>query len=171
MLVKYGIHEKIHYITSAHAEGRQGFLPGTIEEKSKFYHVPLLDALIVANENPAVCVVSDENILAQKNGTAYVTPMTDTFLRGRNISGVVIIDESQNYDEDSLRKTLTRCTAGSKIICIGHTGQCDLDDPKKSAFERCMKHFIEKDDKRVAVCELTQNFRSWVAQVADEKWN
>lgn len=49
---------------------------------------------------------------------------------------------------------------------IGHELQCDLDNPEDSGFTAYIKHFEEKD--RVAICKLTQNYRSWISQWADE---
>ena len=58
----------------------------------------------------------------------------------------------------------------SKVVVIGHTGQIDLASAKASGFEKCMRHFMNKEDPRVSVCVLDKNYRSWVSQVADESW-
>ena len=172
MAVKYKKYDEIYYVMHSVGDA-QGFLPGTISEKSSVWFEPLYQALIEAGENPEQVV---KNTASQKTGTAYVTAITDSYLRGSNLGtsengAILIVDEAQNYDEFSLRKVLTRACKGTKVIVIGHTLQCDLPSGKKSGFKPCMDHFAEKDDPRVAFCTLTTNHRSWVANVADEPWN
>ena len=103
----------------------------------------------------------------QKNGTGYITCITDTFLRGSNLdNAVIIIDEAQNCTTAQLKKILTRVGKKVKVIVIGHELQCDLDDPKTSGFTAYIKHFEGKE--RVGICSLTTNHRSWISQFADE---
>lgn len=78
----------------------------------------------------------------------------------------IIIDEAQNFTIPQLQKVLTRVGKSAKVVVIGHELQCDLDDPTKSGFVTYIKHFAEHD--RVAICKLTQNYRSWISQWADE---
>ena len=172
MAVKYRKYGEIYYVMHSVGDA-QGFLPGTISEKSSVWFEPLYQALIEAGENPEQVV---KNTVSQKEGTSFVTALTTSYLRGSNIGGgekktILIIDEAQNYDEFSLRKTLTRACKGTKVIVIGHTLQCDLPAGKRSGFEPCMEHFRAKEDPRVAFCKLTTNHRSWVANVADEPWD
>ena len=172
MAVKYKKYDEIYYVMHSVGDA-QGFLPGTISEKSSVWFEPLYQALIEAGENPDQVV---KNTASQKTGTAYVTAITDSYLRGSNLGtsengAILIVDEAQNYDEFSLRKVLTRACKGTKVIVIGHTLQCDLPSGKRSGFKPCMDHFAKKDDPRVAFCTLTTNHRSWVANVADEPWN
>ena len=69
--------------------------------------------------------------------------------------------------KDELKKILTRVDDASKIIVIGHTGQCDLlSHPERSGFAAYIEHFSEKE--RCAICNLTTNHRGWVAEWADE---
>lgn len=174
MAVKYKKYDEIFYVMHSVGDA-QGFLPGTISEKSSVWFEPLYQALIEAGENPEQ-VIKNTSMTAQKEGTAYVTAITDSYLRGSNIAGrengaILIVDEAQNYDEFSLRKVLTRACKGTKVIVIGHQMQCDLPLGRRSGFEPCMQHFLAKEDPRVAFCKLTTNHRSWVANVADEPWN
>ena len=174
MAVKYKKYDEIFYVMHSVGDA-QGFLPGTISEKSSVWFEPLYQALIEAGENPEQ-VIKSTSMTAQKEGTAYVTAITDSYLRGSNIAGrengaILIVDEAQNYDEFSLRKVLTRACKGTKVIVIGHQMQCDLPLGRRSGFEPCMQHFLAKEDPRVAFCKLTTNHRSWVANVADEPWN
>lgn len=166
LLVKYGKYDGIVYIVSSYGEQRQGYLPGSITEKSEVYFEPFYQALISCNINPNTSI-NDESMVNQKNGTGYITCLTHTFLRGTNLDGkVIILDEAQNYTVSELKKTLTRCSDNCKVIVIGHDQQCDIGRKDLSGFTKYIAHF--KDDERTAVCELTKNYRGWISQHADE---
>ena len=166
MLVKYKEYDGIVYICSAYGEKAQGYIPGSITEKSEVYFEPAYQAMIECNMNPNVCVNS-ESMVNQKYGDAYVTLLTHTFLRGTNLKRkVIILDECQNYTVSDLKKTLTRCSDDCKIICIGHDAQCDLEDKSSTGFKKYIEHF--RGHEHCEVCELTINHRGWVSQFADE---
>lgn len=166
LLVHYGFFDEIIYIMSPYGERKQGWLPGTITEKSSVYFEALYQALVNCNVNINTAINTD-SMANQKNGTGYVTCITDTFLRGSNLNNaVIIIDEAQNFTVPQLRKVLTRVGKNAKVVVIGHVLQCDLDDPSSSGFSAYIKHFEGRD--RVAVCKLTRNYRSWISQCADE---
>lgn len=166
LLVKYGLFERIVYIMSPYGEKKQGWLPGTITEKSSVYFEAFLQALVECDVNINTDI-NDESMVNQKNGTGYITCITDTFLRGSNLdNAVVIIDESQNATVPQLKKILTRIGSHSKVIVIGHTLQCDLEKPSESGFAKYIEHF--KGRQRCAVCELKTNHRGWISQWADE---
>lgn len=175
LMHQYNLVGNIVYIV--HSVGDlQGYLPGTISEKSSVLFEPLYQAIITANENPEQVICKD-SLAMQKSGLAYITAITDTYLRGSNIGTdselqtIMIVDEAQNFDEFSLRKTLTRACENTKVIVIGHDGQIDLPNKSRSGFIKCMNHFISKNDSRVGVCELSVNHRGFVSQVADELWD
>lgn len=166
LLVQYGLFDSIVYIMSPYGERKQGWLPGTITEKSSVYFEAFYQALISCNVNPHTAI-NDDSMVNQKNGTGYITCITDTFLRGSNLdNAVIILDEAQNYTVPQLKKTLTRVGKKAKVIVVGHDLQCDLDNPSQSGFIKYIEHFKEKE--RAAVCTLTTNHRSWISQWADE---
>lgn len=166
MLVQYGFYDELIYIMSPYGERKQGWLPGTITEKSSVYFEALYQALVQCNVNINTAINTD-SMVNQKNGTGFVTCITDTFLRGSNLDdAVIIIDEAQNFTVPQLKKVLTRVGKKAKVVVIGHDLQCDLDDPEKSGFLAYIRHFEEQ--AHVAVCKLTQNYRSWISQWADE---
>lgn len=165
LLVQFDRYKSITYITSPCSDA-QGFLPGTLTEKSAVYFEPFYQALITIGLNPFQ-VINGETLSNQKNGTGYINCITHTYLRGSNLDGVVILDEAQNFKESELRKVLTRCCDGAKVICIGHSGQIDIS-AHLSGFTKCIEHFKGLD--KVAVCDLKENYRSWIAQHADLPW-
>ena len=166
LLVKYGFYKGIVYIASPTQEQKQGYLKGTIEEKSEPYFEPFYQALEKIGVNLNTATYAD--IMNEKNGTAYIECMTHTFLRGCNFENkVIILDEAQNYYTDELKKVLTRIHDNCKVIVIGHSGQIDLyNNPQNSGFVRYLNHF-SKDD-RCAVCQLTHNYRSEIAELTDK---
>lgn len=153
----------IVYIVSPYGEQKQGYLPGSITEKSEVYYEPAYQAMIECGMNPNV-VVCSESMTSKKRGDSYVKLLTHTYLRGTNLSNkVVIIDEAQNYTLAELKKVLTRIHDDCKVIVVGHTGQIDI--AADSGFARYIDHFTGHD--RCAVCELTINHRGWLSTYAD----
>ena len=156
--------EGIVYIVSPYGEQKQGYLPGSITEKSEVYYEPAYQAMIEVDMNPNVDVCS-ESMTARKKGEAYVKLLTHTYLRGTNLQKkVVILDETQNYTVAELKKVLTRCHDSCKVIVIGHTGQIDIRGG--SGFARYLEHF--QGHEKCAVCKLTTNHRGWLSTYADE---
>ena len=165
LLVQYGKFDSIVYVMVPYGERKQGYMPGSITEKSAVYFEAFYQALINCNVNVNTAV-NDDSMVNQKNGTGYITCITDTFLRGTNLNNcVVILDESQNATAEQMKKILTRVGDKTKVIVIGHTLQCDID-PWKSGFANYIEHF--RGQERCAVCELHTNHRGWVSQWADE---
>ena len=166
LLYLHGAYDGIVYICSAYGEKTQGYLPGSITEKSEVYFEPAYQAMIECDMNINTCIHSD-SMVNQKYGEAYVTLLTHTFLRGTNLKKkVIILDECQNYTVSDLKKTLTRCSDDCKIICVGHDLQCDLDDKSSSGFKKYIEHF--RGHEHCEICELIINHRGWVSQFADE---
>lgn len=166
MLVRYGMFDSIIYIMSPYGERKQGWLPGTITEKSSVYFEAFYQALMEFDVNINTAI-NNESMTNQKNGTGFITCITDTFLRGSNLNNaIIIIDEAQNYTVPQLQKVLTRVGSNAKVVVIGHELQCDLEDASKSGFTKYIRHFAGRD--RVAICQLSQNYRSWISQWADE---
>lgn len=166
ILVQHGEYDGIVYICSAYGEGKQGYLPGSITEKSEVYFEPAYQAMIECNMNINTCI-DNESMVNQKYGEAYVTLLTHTFLRGTNLKRkVIILDEAQNYTVADLKKTLTRCSDDCKVIVVGHDKQCDLKNKSTSGFIKYIEHF--RNHERCEICELTINHRGWLSQFADE---
>ena len=165
LLYEYGRYDGIVYIASPTQEQKQGYLTGTIEEKSEPYFEPFYQALkkIGVNTNTAFY----DGAINEKYQRAYIECLTHTFLRGVNFENkVVLLDEGQNYYFDEMLKVLTRIHDNCKVIVIGHDGQNDLlSNPERSGFVPYLKWFA--DDDRCAVCNLSKNHRGWISQHAD----
>ena len=166
MLVQHGKYDGIVYVVSPVQEEKSGFLPGDADSKTRVYTSPLYDALYKLGINPNTAV-NQESIMNLKNGTGYIDCVSHLWLRGCNLEGkVVIVEESQNFYTDELKKVLTRISDDSKTIVIGHTGQCDLYHyPERSGFAPYIDHF--KDEPYAQICTLTKNYRGKVSNHAD----
>lgn len=166
LLYEYGRYQGIVYIAAPTQEQKQGYLKGTIEEKSEPYFEPFYQALAKIGLNLNTVFV--DGGVNDKFQSGYVQCLTHTFLRGTNFENkVVIIDEAQNFYFDEMLKVLTRMHDSCKVVVIGHDGQNDLlSNPERSGFLPYMKWF--EGDERTAVCVLEKNYRGWVSQHADE---
>lgn len=155
------------YVFAPVQEKAMGFRPGPQQEKEREYYQPLVDALLKINEVPAKVMYDECNPDALKAGHVWIYPKSHIFARGTNIEDcTVIIDEAQNFTRGELKKLLTRIHDSAKVIMIGHVGQCDLPDPKKSGFAPYIEHF--RNEPYSHCVELTVNFRGELAQHADE---
>jgi phosphate starvation-inducible protein PhoH len=156
------------YIFTPVQEKAMGFRKGDQEEKESEYLQPLKDALVEIGENPMQVLHSKDMLLGKINAdNVWVEAKSHVFARGTNIKGkTVIIDEAQNFTRGELKKVLTRIHDDCTVIIIGHTGQIDLPDAKKSGFEPYMTYFSKKHYCQCVV--LTKNFRGELAQDADD---
>ena len=155
----------IVYIVSPYGEGKQGYLPGSITEKSEVYYEPAYQAMIEIGMNPYSDVNNKAMTEKRKPNDGVVHLLTHTYLRGTNLQKkVVILDESQNYTVAELKKVLTRCHDSCKVIVIGHTGQIDIRGG--SGFAKYLEHF--EGQEKCAVCRLSTNHRGWLSTFADE---
>ena len=169
LMVECGRYDEIIYCFSMSGGvfDKMGFLPGTAEDKERGFYEPCEDALIACGYQPEK-VIKELNPDGVKSGSAFISCRSHAFMRGITIGerAILCIDEAQNFYIDELKKVLTRVKDGTKVIVLGHTGQIDiLKHPEYSGFDRYIELF--KDKERCAVCELTQNFRGWISQLAD----
>lgn len=166
LLYQYGRCNGIVYIASPTQEQKQGYLKGTIEEKSEPYFEPFYEALekIGVNRNTAFY----DGAVNEKYQTAYIQCATHTFLRGTNFENkVVIIDEAQNYYFDELKKVLTRLHDSCKIIVTVMRGRMICSTTRSAPVLSPYLNWFAGDD-RTAVCRLVENPRGWISQHADE---
>lgn len=97
-----------------------GFLPGTLEEKTYPWALPVLDVLTKHLGKGAV----ETGI---KNGNIEMAPLA--LMRGRSFENAfVIVDEAQNITTPELKMLLTRVGENSTIVLNGDTQQSDLKE-------------------------------------------
>jgi phosphate starvation-inducible PhoH-like protein len=97
-----------------------GFLPGTLEEKTYPWALPVLDVLEKHWGKGALDT-------AIKNGNVKMEPLA--LMRGRSFDNAfIIVDETQNITTHELKMLLTRVGEGSTIVLNGDVQQSDLKD-------------------------------------------
>ena len=171
-MMEHGVISGIVYMSAAGVyEHKQGLLPGTIEEKSRIFQIPLRQSLVRIGYDPDRVISSDTYIMYRKDGSACITAQTDSYIRGVNIGDednkvLLIVDEAQNFTRQALRTVLTRVGNGSYAVVIGQARQCDLKYPQDSGFIPAIELF--RNEPWCKVCALTQSFRSRIAQKADQ---
>lgn len=145
-------------ITRPHvAVGKEiGFLPGTLEEKSAPWALPVLDVL---ERHLGKGVVET----ALKAGNIEVAPLA--LMRGRSFEDAfVICDEAQNITLPELKMLVTRIGQGSKLVLNGDIQQSDLKEgdglskivhlTKKHMLPIPIVEFTVKDIVRSDICKL-----------------
>ena len=118
----------ITYVRSAveSASNKLGYLPGDIDDKFSVYATPLQDKLEELL-HPQVIRTLNEN--------DHLQALPINFMRGLNFSGrLVILDESQNFNEDELVTAVTRMGEHSRIWILGDPNQSDLRNGTRRDF-------------------------------------
>ena len=126
--------DRVIVIRSAVETRSQGFLPGTLEEKSEPYESPYSK---IAKE-----IMPEYNDpYSHLKSLGYLQFYTTAHLRGLTFNrSVVIVDEIQNFDYDELVTVITRLGLHSKIILCGDLKQNDLKRQReKSGLEKLME--------------------------------
>lgn len=144
-----------------------GALPGSKEEKNEAYMGPFLDAINANYSNSAA--KKNRITKAFENGEIVFQPMP--FIRGHNLGPanevcVVILDEGQSCDEDTMYAILTRISEGSRLIIT-----CDLkqqDNKNTSGMKRLLE--VKDKIKSTGYIKLLKNYRSEFVQSVNEHW-
>jgi len=113
-----------------------GFLPGTLEEKTYPWALPVLDVLEKHLGKGAVET-------AIKNGNIEMAPLA--LMRGRSFDNAfIIVDETQNITTHELKMLLTRVGENSKIVLNGDVQQSDLkeSDGLSKVIHLAKKHML-----------------------------
>ena len=97
-----------------------GYLPGTLEEKTYPWALPVLDVL---QRHWGKGMLET----AIKNGNVEMAPLA--LMRGRSFENAfIIVDETQNITTHELKMLLTRVGEGSTIVLNGDVQQSDLKE-------------------------------------------
>lgn len=137
---------------------QNGFLPGSIEEKTNSLWTPVYDAMLRLGYLP-----SDVDELRQTDRLILVT---DSTLRGVNFEDAgVIIDEAENCDTETLKLIFTRIHDNCHVAMIGDSLQKDNHGNHNLDFVSYGNYLAEHIGQKV---KLTKNFRGRFSQLAEE---
>lgn len=163
ILCKTNKYKSAVYIFPTVEESSLGYRPGNTMEKEADYLEPLTDALAKVNEVPKQAISSD---VSEKNGTAWITARSATFMRGINLENmVVIIDECQNLSIPIIKRILSRCYDNCKVIILGCQAQMDVPI-SKSGFKQLIDHMSNFETS--IKCDLPISYRGKLAMHIDK---
>lgn len=163
ILCKTGKYDSAVYIFPTVEEASLGYRPGNTTEKEADYLGPLYDALVKIRELPQQAISSD---ISEKNGTAWITARSATFMRGINLENkVVIIDECQNMSVPIIKRIISRCYDNCKLIVLGCQAQTDVP-LNKSGFKQLIEHMSVFEG--CMKCELPISYRGKLAMHIDK---
>tara|TARA_Y100000593_G_scaffold95089_1_gene199452 strand:+ start:2136 stop:2918 length:783 start_codon:yes stop_codon:yes gene_type:complete len=130
----------IMYLRSAveSSESRLGYLPGSAEDKLRFYNLPFLDKLDELLAETRIEKLENE-------GRISMFPVN--FARGMNWKGkCVILDEAQNSTSKEIITVLTRLGDGSRAFVLADPLQTDLRSSHLTgAFDDLCKLFSDEE--------------------------
>ena len=166
LLHHYGKFKNIVYVMHSVGDA-QGFLPGDLTQKSSVWFEGLYGALVTCNEFPDKAI-RNTSLTEEKNGNGYISAITDTYLRGSNLEGVIIIDEAQNLSPKQMKTLITRAGPGTKIVCLGNIAQ--IDTPYLTEGSSGLTYVVERFQgwPHAATITLTRGERSRLADFATE---
>lgn len=76
--------------------------------------------------------------------------------RGRNLNGIVILDETQNINHDNLKTILTRMGDNSKLIILGDPNQIDIKTKSESSLSFLVKKVKQNPIEGIEIVEFTE---------------
>jgi len=135
----------IMYLRSAveSSESRLGFLPGSAEEKLRFYNLPFLDKLEELLTETRVEKLESEH---------RISMFPVNFARGMNWTNkCIILDESQNSSAKEIITVLTRLGRGSRAFVLADPMQTDLYNHKGGSFQKMYTTFNDDESRDMGV--------------------
>ena len=151
--------DKIIYVQKVSSRFLQnGFLPGSIEDKTHSLFTPFYDAMLTLGYTPFTV-----NKLIELE---MVEVCTDYALRGINFDNIgVIVDEAENCDFHTLKLIYTRCKDNCHVVSIGDNKQKDTTG-KNTDFIGYNTYLANSNIGNQ--CNLVKNYRGKFSQLAEE---
>ena len=159
LLAKGAVDKIIYVVKPSQRNFANGYLPGTLEDKTQALYYAVYDALEVLGFSS----YDIHNLRAQEQ----LMLITDNNLRGINLSNVAVFaDEGENYDMETLKLLFTRCHDDVHCVLGGDEKQVDNRHWDTHAF-------VEYGDYLCAFpwakkCVLTKNYRGRFSNAAED---
>jgi len=153
-LINMKVASDIMYLRSAveSSDSKLGFLPGSAEEKLKYFNLPLIDKL-----DELLKSTTPEKLIDKKRVSIFPV----NFARGMNWNGkVIILDEAQNSTEKEIITILTRMGKGSKCFVCADPMQTDIKwQEKHGAFNKMCEIFSDEEsvEKGIRTFKFTED--------------
>ena len=143
-------YDKILYIRKTIISGDKqdeiGFLPGSQMKKIAGYLYPFKDNLefIIKSKSRKKSWTSEEieKAVQDLENKYEIDYLYTGHLRGRSISGVIILDEAQNFSIKDITTILSRVTEGSKVIILGSLKQ--IDNPYLNKYNNALTFMLNQ---------------------------
>ena len=136
----------IMYLRSAveSSDRSLGFLPGSAEEKLRFFNLPFLDKLDELLENTRIEKLEEQN---------RISMFPVNFARGMNWTNkCIILDEAQNSTIKEITTVLTRLGSNSRCFILADPMQTDLkQEEKQGGFNNIMKIFSDQESQDMGI--------------------
>jgi phosphate starvation-inducible PhoH-like protein len=136
----------IMYLRSAveSSESKLGFLPGSAEDKLRFYNMPFLDKL-----DELLITTRPEKLEAE--GRISMFPVN--FARGMSwMNKCIILDEAQNSSMKEITTVLTRLGEGSRCFVLADPMQTDLRHrDSMGGFEKMFNMFSDEESQDMGI--------------------
>jgi phosphate starvation-inducible PhoH-like protein len=149
-LLNMKVADSIMYLRSAveSSDRSLGFLPGSAEEKLRFYNLPFLDKLV------ELLVETKPEKLEEQN---RISMFPVNFARGMNWTDkCIILDEAQNSTLKEIVTVLTRMGEGSRCFVLADPMQTDLkQEDKAHGFEKICKAFSDEESMENGIYTFT----------------
>lgn len=141
-----------------------GFMPGTLEEKMSGWLAPIKTNLQFLYE----CTDKDrENEEAQKIYDEYFEAMPIESIQGASYHNkILLVDEAQLLDHNTLRQIMSRVAEGSKLVLILDPSQTYGANRGMEGYKKLLPHC--KGNKHISFVELQHIQRSELTKVVDE---
>jgi len=142
-----------------------GFLPGTVEEKLGPWFDAVIDAMVALGDRLSYPDARRMVDMWVQQGRMSLDAVT--YLRGRSLRrSFVLVDESQNLEQLTLKTILTRVGEGSKVVFLGDTSQ--IDNPYVSRDSNALAVLTDRlaGQELFGHLTLTRGERSRVATLA-----
>lgn len=155
-------YSKIVYTREPEEVGKSlGFLPGDVDEKFGVYMRGLYDNL----EH-----IETVGSMPKKFALSKIECVPLQYLRGASFEDtVVIVDEAQNLDMNSIKTVLTRIGKFCKVILLGSTRQIDNRfQAKKGKCDFIYAKELLENQPFVGTVELIKSMRSPWCAIIDE---
>ena len=136
----------IMYLRSAveSSESKLGFLPGSAEDKLRFYNMPFLDKL-----DELLITTRPEKLEAE--GRISMFPVN--FARGMSwMDKCIVLDEAQNSSMKEITTVLTRLGEGSRCFVLADPMQTDLRHrDSMGGFEKMFNLFSDEESQEMGI--------------------
>ena len=121
-----------------------GFLPGSAEDKLRFYNLPFLDKLDELLMNTRIEKLEDEK---------RISMFPVNFARGMNWTAkCIILDDAQNSTTKEITTVLTRLGENSRCFVLADPMQTDLrNDHMQGGFSKMSDTFSDEDSAAMGI--------------------